>query len=100
MRTMLNITIPVETGNRAIKDNVLPKVMGGFSEEHHPESAYFYADGEGRRHAQFVFDLKDPSQIPAIAEPFFMQLNAAIEFHPVMNAEDLQKGLQIAAKKF
>jgi hypothetical protein len=41
-----------------------------------------------------VFDLKDPSEIPAIAEPFFLNLNAKVEFSPVMNAEDLKKGLE------
>jgi hypothetical protein len=43
-----------------------------------------------------VFDLKDPSEIPGIAEPFFMHLNAKVDFCPVMNAEDLQKGLEAA----
>ena len=40
-----------------------------------------------------IVDLKDPSDILTIAEPFFMGLNAAVDFTPVMNAEDLKKGL-------
>lgn len=40
-----------------------------------------------------VFDLKDPSDIPPFAEPFFMDLNADVELALVMDAPDLQKGL-------
>jgi hypothetical protein len=40
--------------------------------------------------------MKDSSDIPAIAEPLFMGLNAEIEMLPVMNQDDLQKGLTAA----
>ncbi len=46
------------------------------------------------RTAFIVFDLKDPSQLPAISEPLFSKLKATIEMFPVMNQEDLKKGLQ------
>jgi hypothetical protein len=41
-----------------------------------------------------VFDLQDPSQLPSITEPLFSKVNATVEMFPVMNQEDLQKGLQ------
>jgi hypothetical protein len=31
--------------------------------------------------------------MPVISEPFFMQLGAEITYTPVMNLEDVQKGL-------
>jgi hypothetical protein len=40
-----------------------------------------------------VFDLPDASGIPSFAEPFFAELNASLELAPVMNGDDLQKGL-------
>jgi hypothetical protein len=33
------------------------------------------------------------SGIPSFAEPFFAELNASLELAPVMNGDDLQKGL-------
>ncbi len=41
-------------------------------------------------------DLADPSQIPVLAEPFFMSFNAEVDLYPAMNAEDLGKGLPAA----
>jgi hypothetical protein len=43
-----------------------------------------------------IGDFKDVSDIPAIAEPLFMALDAAVEFIPVMNAEELKTGLSKA----
>jgi hypothetical protein len=92
MRTMMRVTIPVETGNAAIKSGRLPQLMGEVMARMKPEAAYFTADG-GSRTAYFFVDLKDQSDIPVYAEPFFQELNASVEFMPVMNADDLKKGL-------
>ena len=92
MRTMIRIKVPVETGNRAIKDGTLPKTFMEALERLKPEAAYFLPE-QGIRTAIMVVDLKDPSEMPVIAEPFFSRLDAAVEFLPVMNAEDLKKGL-------
>ena len=40
-----------------------------------------------------VFDMADSAQIPVIAEPLFMNLDAAVEFIPVMNADDLKAAI-------
>jgi hypothetical protein len=99
MRMLLRMQMDVEAGNRAIKDGsfgeMLERVMGQIK----PEAAYFTAI-DGKRTGLIFFDLQDPSQIPAIAEPFFMGVNAAIDLMPVMTPEDVQKGLEEAAKAF
>lgn len=92
MRTLLKVTVPVETGNRAVADGSLPRVIQDALEKLRPEAAYFFAEG-GRRSAFFVFDLQETAEIPAIAEPLFTGLDAEIDFRPVMSAQDLQKGL-------
>ena len=99
MRMMMKVSIPAEAGNKAIKDGSLPKVIMGFMEKAKPESAYFTAEG-GKRMSYFVFDLKDPTYIPALAEPFFMGFNAEIDLKPVMNSEELKAGLDKASQNF
>lgn len=55
-------------------------------------SAYF-TTFDGRRTAFFVFDMPDSSAIPPFAEPFFQELEAEVPISPVMDGDDLQKGL-------
>jgi hypothetical protein len=40
--------------------------------------------------------MNDASDIPRIAEPLFAGLNAKVQLLPVMNADDLKKGLDAA----
>ena len=86
MRMMLRWTVPVERGNETIKDGTLAKTLEEMMAKLQPEAAYFWPEG-GERGGMMVFDMTDPSQIPIIAEPLFMNLDAAVEFLPVMNAD-------------
>ena len=92
MRVMARISMPVEAGNQAIKDGALGAVMQRAAERWKPEAMYF-TTFDGQRTAYMVFDLPDASGIPSFAEPFFRELNANLELAPVMNGDDLQKGL-------
>lgn len=83
--------MPVEAGNRAVKDGTLGTVMQRAAERWKPEAMYF-TTFDGRRTAFMVFDLPDASDIPPFAEPLFMELNADVQLAPAMNGEDLQKG--------
>jgi hypothetical protein len=47
----------------------------------------------GQRTMIAVFDMKTAADMPRIAEPLFMGLDATIEFMPCMNAHDLKAGL-------
>ncbi len=89
MRMMMRFTVPVEAGNEAMRTGALgglPKILEALK----PEAAYFGAEN-GERGGYIVFDMQDPSQIPAAAEPFFLAFNAKVTIFPVMNADDLAK---------
>jgi hypothetical protein len=92
MRMLLRVSIPVETGNAAAKAGTLGSTIERIVAEMKPEAAYFFADDEGQRCGAFVFDMKDASEIPAIAEPWFLAFNAKLSLRPVMNPQDLAKG--------
>ncbi|HXY10853.1 MAG TPA: hypothetical protein VEI52_23675 [Terriglobales bacterium] len=91
MRMLLRVSVPVEAGNAAAKAGTLGPTVERIVADLKPEAAYFFADDEGQRSCSIVFDLKDPSQIPAIAEPWFLAFNAKVSLRPVMNSQDLAK---------
>jgi hypothetical protein len=102
MRCLLKVSIPVQTGNATINDGSLGKTIESILADLKPEAAYFAADN-GKRTGFIFFDLKDASQIPAVAEPWFLAFDAHIEFHPAMNLEDLKKatpGIEKAVQKY
>jgi hypothetical protein len=98
MRMMLRWTVPVEKGNETIRDGSLAQTIQSLLEELKPEAAYFWPES-GERAGMMVFDMADTTQIPQIAEPLFMNLDAAVEFVPVMNADDLKEALEKVAAK-
>lgn len=102
MRFLLKVNIPVEAGNAAAKAGKLGATIESILAELKPEAAYF-TDTNGERTGLIFFDMQDVSQIPAIAEPWFLAFNAAVEIHPVMRPEDLAKAagaIKKAVKKY
>jgi hypothetical protein len=92
MRVLLKVSMDTEKANEAIHNGTLPKLIEESLEQIKPEAAYFTSEN-GQRTAYLVFDMQDSSSMPAISEPFFMNLGAKITYTPVMNREDLRKGL-------
>jgi hypothetical protein len=101
MRFLLKVSFPVEAGNAAAKKDGF-KTIQKILEQQKPEAAYFVADG-GKRTGLLIIDMTDASQIPALAEPWFLALNASVECTPAMIPEDLQKAapaIEQAVKSF
>jgi len=88
MRFLFKISFPVEAGNAAAKKDGF-KAIQSILEQQKPEAAYFIAEG-GRRTGILIMNMEDASQLPAIAEPWFLALNAAIDVTPAMVPADLQ----------
>ena len=99
---LLRVSIPAETGNAAAKAGTLAASIEHILADLKPEAAYFFADDSGNRSGSIVFDMHDTSQIPALAEPWFLLFNAKVSLRPVMNMQDLAKAgpsIAAAAKK-
>jgi hypothetical protein len=103
MRMLLRVSLPVEAGNAAAKAGTLGSTIERILADLKPEAAYFFADDDGQRSGSIVFDMKDASQIPSIAEPWFLAFNAKVSFRPIMNPQDLAKAsasISKAAKEY
>jgi hypothetical protein len=102
MRMLMTVSIPVEAGNAAIRNGSLGSTIQAILADLKPEAAYF-AEQDGERTAFIFFDMKNSSQLPAIAEPWFLAFNARFSVRPAMNQEDLAaaaSGMKQAAEKF
>jgi hypothetical protein len=102
MRFLMKVNIPVESGNTAAKAGKLGATIQSILADLKPEAVYF-TDNNGQRAGFIFFEMKDASEIPAVAEPWFLAFNASIEIHPVMVPEDLAKagsGIENAVKKY
>jgi len=90
MRMMLKISIPVESFNKLAREGTVGQKIGMILEETKPESIYFTGNRYGRG-AIAVFDLQDGSDLPRVAEPWFLTFNAEIEYGPAITPEELMK---------
>lgn len=102
MKYILKVRIPNETGNVRIKDPQFGMKVQEILKEVKAEAAYF-ATICGTRGCYVVVNLTDASQIPAVAEPFFLWLGAEVDVLPVMTIEDLGKAgpaMESAVKKW
>jgi len=100
MRMLVDIQLPIEPFNTLVKNGTAAEIIQNILGSIKHEAAYFTAR-DGKRGGTIVLDVADASSIPAIAEPFFLQFNASVSFHPCMTPEDLAKsGLEELGKKY
>ncbi|WP_030756902.1 MULTISPECIES: hypothetical protein [unclassified Streptomyces] len=92
MRVMLRAHMDTVATNDGIKTGAMPQAIKKLMERVKPEAAYFGLH-EGVRSCWMVFDLQDSAQMPPLMEDLFLQFNAEVEVAPVMNAEELARGL-------
>ncbi len=92
MRMMLRAVVYTEAGNQALRNGSMLKVIEQMMQQLNPEAAYFVGSEDGQRSCVVVFDMSDPSQLPAISEPLFQIGRARVTVSPCMNLDDVQKG--------
>lgn len=100
MRILMNIRLPHEPFNAALRAGTLGETLHRIIEDARPEAVYFTESG-GRRAAVMVVNVEDQSQVPALAEPWFLHFQAECEFKVAMTPEDLQRaGLDQIAERW
>ena len=100
MRMLLSVEIPHEPFNTLTREGKSGEILGRILEDLKPESAYF-TEQDGTRGLICVIDVTKPSDVPKIAEPFFLHFNADCKFRVAMSPQDLKDaGLDELGKKW
>ncbi|WP_264926965.1 DUF3303 family protein [Streptomyces sp. A012304] len=92
MRVMIKANLSTDRTNELFRTGKVPEVMQAILERIKPEAAYFGPE-HGKRTCFLICDLEDNWRLPATLEPLFDQFDAEVEVFPVMDREDLRKGL-------
>ena len=93
MRFLIRAKIPADSGNKMIQDPDFLKKMEDYINKVKPEASYFMPL-EGQRTGVFIVNLESNDQVPAAVEPLFQWWGANVDVIPIMNFDDLKRGLQ------
>ncbi len=100
MRMILNVSFPHEPFNTLVRKGTVGQTIGKILEALKPEAVYF-TEQDGKRGAILVVNLENPSQIPSLAEPWFLNFQADCQFRVAMTPDDLKRsGLEELGKKW
>jgi hypothetical protein len=100
MKVLLNIKMPHQPFNAAVRDGTAGSKLNRILESIKPEAVYF-TEQNGHRSAILVVDVPDASKIPALAEPWFLTFEADVELHTALTPDDLMRaGLDELGKKW
>jgi hypothetical protein len=103
MRMLMTVSLSTEKANDAARNGTLASTIEKILTQMKPEAAYFMANDAGERSGLIVLDMQESSQIPGLAEPWFLAFDAKVTLRPVMNPADLAAagpGIEQAAKEF
>jgi hypothetical protein len=100
MRYLLQVEMPNEPFNTYVREGTAGQKIGNILEETQPESIYF-TEVDGHRGAVAIYNIDKPSDVPAIAEPYYLTFNASVRFSVAMAPEDLKNAkLEDVGKKW
>ncbi|KJS55654.1 hypothetical protein [Streptomyces rubellomurinus] len=93
MRALLEVELDTATSNKLVSDGSITEGVQQMLAQLKPEAAYFL-NRRGRRSMVMVVNVADEASLPSIAEPFWQQLNATVDLHICMTADELFEGLR------
>ena len=100
MRMLINFDLPIEPFNTYVRDGSAGERLAKIMDDLKPEAVYF-TERDGKRGGVMIIDVASPSDVPRIAEPFFLTYNAEVRFHVCMTPDDLAKaGLEDLGEKW
>jgi hypothetical protein len=100
MRMLMHLKFPIEPFNTLVRDGNIGQKIQKILDATKPEVAYF-SEQDGHRGGTIVVNVNKASDIAVLAEPWFLILNAEVEFRVAMTPEDLGKAnLESLGKKW
>lgn len=100
MRMIMTVKLPIEPFNTLVRNGTVTSTMKRILDDNKPQAAYFTSQ-DGHRGGILIVDLEQVSDIPLLAEPWFLNFNAEVSFQPAMTPADLaQAGLDSLGKKW
>jgi hypothetical protein len=97
---LVHAIFPNEPFNSLVRSGEAGKVLKAIMDDLKPEAVYF-TEEDGLRSAILVVDLAGPSDVPKVAEPFFLKFDAECRMRIVMSPADLKNaGLDALGKKW
>jgi hypothetical protein len=98
MRMMMRVQFPIEPFNTTVRNGSAGPIMKRILDDIKPEAAYFGSQ-HGKRGGVLIVDVAKPSDIPRLAEPWFLNFNAEVEFTVAMSPADLVEADLLALGK-
>jgi hypothetical protein len=97
---MFRVQFPLEPFNTLVREGTIGETVQRLMASTKPEAAYF-VEIDGGRGAVMIVNLDKASDVPKIAEPWMLTLNAKINFSICMTPDDLGKaGLSELGKQW
>ena len=90
MRMLMLVQFPPEPFNELVRKGTVGARMKKILEATKPETVYF-TERDGKRGGIMAVEVATPSDVPRLAEPWFLVFNAEVEFRIAMTPEDLGK---------
>ena len=100
MRMLVTVEMPHEPFNTLVRNGKAGEILARILESTKPD-VIFFTEQDGHRGAVMSLNINDSSEIPALAEPWFLNFNADCRFRIAMTPEELgNSGLDAIAKKW